>query len=95
VTAILEDENINSLEMDVDIMEADRVPLRKAPGNVGIMDVAITSPKSTGRNLDVLSGHNYLILALLHRVVLRVFHPLFLTLSRLYCRGRSMIGSDS
>jgi len=68
--AILQDDDVNSLEVDVDLMEADIVPLKKAPGNVGIVDVAITSPKSTGRNLDVLSEHSYLILILLHRVVL-------------------------
>ena len=42
-------------------MEADRVLLRKAPSNVSIVDVEITSPKSAGRNLDILSGHSYLI----------------------------------
>ena len=94
--AILQDDDVNSLEVDVDLMEADIVPLKKAPGNVGIVDVAITSPKSTGRNLDILSGHNYLILILLPRVVLlRSLHPLFLALPRLYCRRRSMINSAS
>ena len=68
--AILEDEDVDSLEVDVDLMEADRVALRKASGNVGIVNVAITFPKNTGRNLDVLSEHSYLILILLHRVVL-------------------------
>jgi len=72
-------EDVNLLEVDMDLMEADRVPLRKAPNNVGIVDVAIKSPKSAGRNLDGLSGHNYLILVLLPRVVfLRAFHRLFL-----------------
>jgi len=67
----------------------------KAPGNVSIVKVAITSPKSTGRNLDVLSGYNYLILVLLPRVVLlRVLQMLFLILPRLYCH-RSMIDSNS
>ena len=28
---ILEDEDVDSLEVDVDLMEADRVPLKKAP----------------------------------------------------------------
>jgi len=55
VAAILEDEDVNSLEVDVDLMEVDIVPLRKAPGNIGIMDVAITSLKNARRNLDVLS----------------------------------------
>jgi len=59
-----------------------RVSLRKAPDNVGIVDITITSPKSAGRNLNVLSGHNFLILVLLPRVVLRVFHLLFMALSR-------------
>jgi len=68
----------------------------KGPGNVDIMDVAITSPISVERNLDVLSGHNYLILVLLPRVVLlRVLHLAYLALPRLYCRRRSMIDSDS
>ena len=62
-----------SLEVDVDLMEADRVPLRKAPDNVGIVDVAITSSESAGRNSDVLSGHNYLILVLLPYLVLLEF----------------------
>ena len=87
---------MDSLEMDVDLMKADIVPLRKAPNNVGIVDIAIKYLKSVGRNLNVLSGHNYLILILLSCVVLlKVLHLLFLTLSRLYCRMRSMIGSDS
>jgi len=95
VAAILEDEDVDSLEVDVDLMEANIVPLRKAPGNVDIVDVAITSLKSAGRNLDRLSGHSYLILVLLPCVVLlRVVHLLFLTLSRLYCRKKSMIDSD-
>ena len=34
MAAILEDEDMD-LYMDVDHMEADVVPLRKAPGNVG------------------------------------------------------------
>ena len=76
-------------------MEVDRVLLRNTPDNVGIVDVAITSPKSAGRNLDVLSGHNYLILVLLPRVVLRVPYLLFLPLPRLYCHRKSMIDSDS
>jgi len=96
VAAILEDEDVDSLEVDMDLMEAERVPLRKAYSNEGIMDVAITSLKSVGRNLDVMGGHNYLILVLLPRVVLlRVLHLLFLSLPRLYCRRRSMIDSDS
>ena len=65
VAAILEDEDVDSLEADVDLTEADRVLLRKGPGNIGIVDVAITSPERARRNLDVLSGHNYLIIVLL------------------------------
>ena len=96
MAAILEDEDVDSLEVDVDLMEANRVPLRKAPDNIDIMDVAITSPKSVGRNLKILSGHSYLILVFLPRVVLlTVLHLLFLSLPRLYCRRRSMIDSDS
>jgi len=56
------------------LMEADRVPMRKDPGNVGIMDALITSLRNAGRNLVDLSGHIYLILVLQPRVVLlRVF----------------------
>ena len=55
VAAILEDENVDPY-VDVDLMETDRVHLRKTPDNVGIVDVVITSLKSAGRNLDVLSG---------------------------------------
>ena len=70
--------------------------LRNAPDNVGIVDIAITSPKSVERNLDILSEHSYLILVLLsHVVLLSVLHLLFLALPRLYCRRRSMIDSDS
>ena len=32
------------------------MPLRKASGNVGILDVAITFLKSAGRNVDILSA---------------------------------------
>ena len=56
VAAILEDENVDLSEEDVDLMEADRVPLKKTLSNVGIVDVAITSPKSVERNLIDLSG---------------------------------------
>jgi len=88
VATILEDEDMNSLEVDVDLMEADRVPLRKAPSNVGLVDVVITSPKSVERNLIDLIRHSYLILVLLLRVVLlKILHLLFLTFSRLYYRG--------
>ena len=95
VTAILEDEDVDSLEVDVDLMKTDRVLLRKSPDNVGIVDVAVISPKSAWRNLNVLSGHNYLILVLLPRVVLLRVHLLFLALPWLFCRRRSMIDSDS
>ena len=81
VTTILEDKGMNSLKVDVDPMEANIVSLRKAPDNVGIVDVVITSLKSAERNLIHLSGHNYLVLVLLPCVVLlRVFHLLLLAL---------------
>jgi len=65
----------------VDLMEADRVPLRKTPSNVGIVDVIITSLKNAERNLVDLSGQSYLILVLMsHTVLLRVLHLLFLAL---------------
>ena len=92
VATILEDEDVNSLE--VDLMEADIVALRKALSNVGIVDVEITYQKSVMRNLVDLSGHNYLILVFLPRVVLKI-NLLFLALPRLYRRRRSMIDSDS
>ena len=73
-----------------------RVSLRKARDNVDIVDITITSPKSAGRNLNVLSGHNYLILVLLlHVVLLRHLLLLFLPLPQLYYRKRSMIDYDS
>jgi len=79
--AILKDENVDPLEVDVVIMEADRVLLRKDPSNVGIENAVITSLKSVRRNLIDLSGHSYLILILLPRVViLKSLHPLFITL---------------
>ena len=34
-----------------------RVPLRKAPDNAGIVDIAITFSKCIGRNFNVVSGH--------------------------------------
>ena len=56
VAAILEDENVDLLEVDVARMEADRVLLRKVLSNAGTMDAVITSPRSAGRNLVDLSG---------------------------------------
>jgi len=68
------------------------VPLRKDSGSVGTVNAVITSPKSAGRNLIDLSGHNYLILILLPCVVLlRSLHPLFLALLQLNYRIRSMM----
>ena len=67
MAAILKEEDVDSLEVGMDLIEANKMPLRKAPGNVNIVDVAITSPKSVGRNLDGMSGHSYLILVLLPR----------------------------
>jgi len=69
-------------------MEADRVPLRKDPGNAGTMDVIITSPRSVERNLVDLSEHSYLSLILRLCVeLLKTIHllpPLFLDLPQLY-----------
>ena len=82
VAVILKDEDVDPLEVDVVLMKADKVPLRKDPGIVDTMDTVITSSKSAERNLVNLSGHNYLILILLPRVIiLRSLHPLFLALS--------------
>jgi len=86
VVAIL-DEDVNLLEVDVARMEADRVPLRKDPGNAGTMDVVITSPRSVARNLVDLSGHSFLSLIFLLRITLktiRLLPPLFMDLPRLY-----------
>jgi len=96
VAAILEDEDVDSLEMDVVRIEADRVPLKKNPANVTTVDAVITFLRSAGRNFVDLNGYSYLILILLPRVVLlRLLHPFFLALSQLYCHMRSMIDSDS
>jgi len=63
-------------------------PLRKVPGNAGIVDAVIASPRSVERKLVDLSGHIYLSLILLPCVaLLRTIHPLpplFLDLPRLY-----------
>ena len=59
VNAILEDEDVDLLEVDVARMEAERVPLRKVPDNAGTVDAVITSPRSAGRNLVDLSGHSF------------------------------------
>ena len=45
-----------------------RVPLRKDLDNAGTVDAVITSPRSAGKFLVDLSGHNYLSLILLLRV---------------------------
>jgi len=87
VTAIL-DEDMDLFEVDVAHMEADKVPLRKDPGNAGTVDAIITSPRSAERNLADLSGHSYLsMILLLHVALLRTIHPLpplFLNLPLLY-----------
>ena len=79
---------VDLFEVDLARMEADRVPLRKDPGNATTVYAVITSLRSAGRNLINLSGHNYLSLTLLlHVVLLRTIHPLsslFLDLSQLY-----------
>jgi len=62
---ILEDEDVDMLEVDVVLIEADRVPLGKTLDNAGIVDVAIISLKSAWRYLVDLSGHNSLSLILL------------------------------
>ena len=46
--AILEDEDVDLLDVDMARMEADRVPLRKDPVNADTVDAVITSPKSAG-----------------------------------------------
>ena len=75
------------------------MPLRKVSDNAGTVDAVITSPRSVGRNLVDLSGHNYLTLILLLRVaLLKTIHllpPLLLELPRLYCYKKSMIDFDS
>jgi len=77
VAAILEDEDLDLLEVDVARIEANKVPLRKDPSNAGTVDAVITSPRSAGRNLVDLSGHSYLSLFFLLRVaLLRTIHPL-------------------
>ena len=86
MVAIL-DEDVDLLEVNVARMEADRVPLRKDPGNAGTVDTVITSPRSARRNLVGLSRHSFLSLTLLRVVLLRTIRPLppfFLDLSRLY-----------
>jgi len=86
VIAILED--VDLLKVDAIRMEADRVLQRKDPGNVGTVDVVITSSRSAGRNLIDLSGHSFLSLTPLLRVALlktiRPLPPLFMNLPRLY-----------
>ena len=61
MAAILEDENVDLLEVDVARMETNIVPLRKVSGNACLVDSVIISPRSGGRNLVGLSGYNYLI----------------------------------
>jgi len=73
VAAILKNENVNLLEVDVARIETDRVPLRKVSGNAGTVDVVITSPRNAERNLVDLSGHNYLSLILLLCVALLIY----------------------
>jgi len=48
VAAILADEDVDPLEVDVVLMGADRVPLRKSPDNVGTVNTIITSQKVLG-----------------------------------------------
>jgi len=87
VVAILEDEDVDPLEVDIILMEVDKVPLNKDIDNVGTVDTVIIFLRSAGRNLDDLSEHNYLILILLPCVVpLMSLYLLFLILLPLYCR---------
>ena len=58
MAAILEDENVHLLEVDVAHMEADKVPLKKDPGNAINIYAVITSPRSAGRNLVDLNGNS-------------------------------------
>jgi len=99
VAAILKDEDVDLLEVDVARMEECRVPMRKDPSNAGMVNAVITSLRSAGRNLVDLSGHNYLNLILLLCVaLLRTIHPippLFLDFSLLYWHMRSMIDFDN
>jgi len=95
VVAILEDEDVDPY-VDVDLIEVDIVPLRRAPGNIGIVDIVITSLKSTERNLVNLKRHNYLSQILLPYVVLLRSPPLLIrALQQLYCHRRCMIDSDN
>ena len=48
VAAILENEDMNLLEVDVARMEANKVPLRKNADNAGTVDAVITSLRSAG-----------------------------------------------
>jgi len=81
VATILKVEDMDLLEVYVARIEADRVPLRKDPDNAGTVDAVITSPRSAGKILVDLSGHNYLSLILLLRVALPMtIHPLLFTL---------------
>jgi len=97
VAAILKNENVNLLEVDVARMETDRVPLRKVSGNAGTVDVVITSPRNAERNLVDLSGHNYLSLILLLCVALLIYSSTSSAIfgPRLYWHRRSMIDFDS
>jgi len=76
------------LEVNMACMEADTVPLRKDLSNADTVDTVITSPRSAGRNLIDLNGHNYLsLILLLHVPLLGTIDPpppLFLDLSLLY-----------
>jgi len=58
MAAILKDEDVDLLELDMARIEADRMPLRKGLGNASTMDAVITSPRSAKRNLIDLSGHS-------------------------------------
>ena len=96
MATILKDEDVNSLEVDVDLMEADIVPRRKILDNVGIMDVAITSSKNVERNLVDLSGHSLSDSGSPAPCgTSQVLHLLFMALPQLYCRRSMIVDSDS
>ena len=65
MATILEDKDVDLLNVNVARMEAERVPLRKDPGNACTVDAIITSLRSVEKNLVDLSGHSYLSMILL------------------------------
>ena len=77
VAAILEDEDVDLLKVNVARIEANRVPLRKDPGNTGTVDAVITSSISARRNLNGLREHDFLsLIPLLCVTLLKTIRPL-------------------